>query len=274
MTNRFDTDTALAALGGGRFRGRMDRGWWIERGPNGGYVAALVLRGLQLAVDDRQRTPRSLTVHYLAPPQEGEVTMETTVERRGRTATFVSGRLLQGERLLALALGAFSAAREGPEFSDIRPPMVVPPEDATLLDPTISPSGFAIPMRERYEQRSVFPFPVLGAEARPAAEAVVGGWIRLRGPRPVDHLLVAAYCDAWPPPVFARLATRVGVPTVDLTIHFRSALPPSSMVDGDYCLAIFRSQMAASGFVEEDGEIWSADGVLLAHSRQLATLVS
>ena len=65
-TSRFDRDTALVALGDGRFAGRMDPGWWIERGPNGGYVAAIILRALTMAVDDVDRSPRSFTVHFLA----------------------------------------------------------------------------------------------------------------------------------------------------------------------------------------------------------------
>ena len=46
---RFDADTAVVPLGGGRFGACMDRGWWIERGPNGGYVAAVILRALTAA---------------------------------------------------------------------------------------------------------------------------------------------------------------------------------------------------------------------------------
>ena len=59
---------------------------------------------------DPTRTPRSLTVHYLSPPAEGPVEIDTTLERSGRSMTFVTGRLRQGDRLLALAMAAFAAA--------------------------------------------------------------------------------------------------------------------------------------------------------------------
>ena len=72
------------------------------------------------------------------------------------------------------------------------------------------------------------------------------------------------------PPIFSKLSEWMGVPTIDLTIHFRANVPIASMTDTDYCLVVFRSQLAAQGLIEEDGEVWSPDGVLLAHSRQLA----
>ena len=52
------------------YDGRIDGGWWIERGPNGGYIAAVVMRGFPAEVADPDRHARSLTVHYLAPARE------------------------------------------------------------------------------------------------------------------------------------------------------------------------------------------------------------
>lgn len=81
---------------------------------------------------------------------------------------------------------------------------------------------------------------------------------------------MAAFTDAWPPAVFSRLALPLGVPAVDLTIHFRHAAP---RVPG-WSLVRFRTNLAAEGYLEEDGEVWSADGRLLAQSRQLAVLLA
>ena len=105
----------------------MDPGWWIERGPNGGYVAAIILRALTMAVDDPGRSPRSFTVHFLAPPVEGPVEVVTAIERSGRQLTFVSGRLRQEGRLLAVAQAVFSRPVVAPEFDDATAPSVPPP---------------------------------------------------------------------------------------------------------------------------------------------------
>ncbi|HEX7668557.1 MAG TPA: acyl-CoA thioesterase domain-containing protein, partial [Polyangiaceae bacterium] len=99
-TTRFDTDTALALVAPGLYRGSIDRGWWIINGPNGGYVAAIVLRALLMEVNDVARAPRSLTLHYLRPPVEGPVDVAVVIERSGRTLTTATARLLQGGKLL------------------------------------------------------------------------------------------------------------------------------------------------------------------------------
>ena len=267
MTSRFDRDTAVTVLDDGSLEARMSTAWWIERGPNGGYVATVILRALSTAVTDPTRTPRSFTVHYLAPPMEGPVRIEAQIERTGRMLTFVSGRVTQGDRLVATAQAAFAPPLPGAEFCDVQPPDVVPPD---VIAPFEGPPGSPpVPLRNRYEMRWAVGSPPFSG----APQAVAGGWIRLNpdeGERAADHLLITALTDAWMPPVFTRLDTRMAVPTIDLTIHFREPIPAEV---GAWYLVLFRSQMAVDGFVEEDGEVWSGDGRLLAHSRQLAVLL-
>jgi acyl-CoA thioesterase len=107
--------------------------------------------------------------------------------------------------------------------------------------------------------------------------ALAGGWLRAREPRIADSPFIALLCDAWPPSVaqhraLAALPPR-GMPTVDLTIHFRAPVPADARPD-DFYLGVFRSRTLRDGFVEEDGEIWSRGGVLLAQSRQLAMVIA
>ena len=102
----------------------------------------------------------------------------------------------------------------------------------------------------------------------------VAGWLGLADQRPLDSLSLAFFSDALFPPVLVRLAQPAVCPTVDLTIHFRSAAGGSAARDpGELCFARFRSSAVHEGFFEEDGVIWAADGTVLAHSRQLAILM-
>ena len=261
--SRFADDTAVTVLGDGRHAGTIHRAWWIQRGPNGGYLAAIVLRAIRAAVDDPARLPRSLTLHYLRPPVEGPCEVVVVTERSGRGLTTVSARMCQEGRDVIVALAALGVDRPGPSLDDQRAPDVPAPHE---LAPPPAHEGIDIPIRHRYDVRPA----IGGSPFVPGPEALTGGWIRTVDDDPVDHVLLAALTDAWPPAVFSRLEVPVGVPTVDLTIHFRHA--PSG--EPGWSLVRFRTQVAADGYLEEDGEIWSADGRLLAQSRQLAVVLA
>ena len=263
MPSKFATDTAIVPRGDGRYDATIDPAWWIIRGPNGGYLAAIVARAVLAEVADTGQRLRSMTLHYLRAPAPGPCTVHVSVERRGRTLASSSIRVMQDDQLMILGLVATAQDREGPAFSDLPLPDVAPPVDPT---PPPAPAGALspIPMRDQYEMQLR-----LGpdrAEGEIGDEALTGGWIRLADPEPVDDVVVAALADAWTPAVFSRLADPLGVPTIDLTIHFREA-PPERV---DWTFVRFRSQHASAGYVEEDGEVWSSDGRLLAQCRQLA----
>ncbi|WP_445149155.1 acyl-CoA thioesterase [Baekduia sp. Peel2402] len=266
-TTELDRDTAVIAVGDGVWQATISDQWAVPRGPNGGYIAALMLRAMLCAVDDEARAPRSLTLHYLRPPVPGtDATIHTTIERAGRTLSTVTARMVQDDRPMVIAIGAF--ANDFPTVADYSTPP--PPEIATPPKElhTLEPAPGVPPIALRAALSPVFgPGPMSGGD-----EALVGGWLRLADPRPADALAVAFYTDAWLPSPFARLTTPAPAPTVDLTIHFRTRLPYAGMAPDDPVLARFSSSTSAGGFFEEDGAIWAPDGTLLAQSRQLALL--
>ena len=265
----FERDTAVAPAGEGVWQATISDQWTVPRGgPNGGYVAALVLRALQDAVADPERSPRSLTLHYLRPPAAGQpATVEVTVERAGRSLTTLSARLVQDGRVMVLALAAFAV--DFPTVLDYATP--APPEIHTPPDGLITlPEDADVPP---IGHRTAIA-PVFGSGALTGSdEALVGGWLRLAEPRIADAAAVAFYADAWLPTAFARLTEATPAPTVDLTIHFRARLPHPGLAPEDPVLARFSSSTSAGGFFEEDGWIWAPDGTLLAQSRQLALLI-
>ncbi len=273
QVSRFAADTAVEPLGAGRYRAVMDPSWWIIAGPNGGYVAAVVLRAIVAEVGDAVRRPRSITLQYLRPPAEGPVEVEVTIERSGRSVSNVTARMTQDGRLLVLAIAVLAADRddsvsfdEGPGLPTMPDGSPVPlPEDipARPYDPDLD-----VPMRRHYELRWVLGNAPFSAGDDPDARASTGGWLRLAELDPVDELVLAALTDAWMPPIFSRVSIPMAVPTIDLTIHFRGR--PTD--PHDFCFVHFESPLAADGYLVEHGRVLDRHGRLLAESRQLAVV--
>lgn len=260
----FDADTALTRGGENVYEGVIPPSWSVGRGPNGGFVAAMLLRAMDLTVADPQRSPRSLTIHYLLPPREGGCRIEVTTERTGRSLTALSARLSQNDRTCALALAAYATPRRSIVLADIAMPTAPPPDACPRFGDESSAPDFT----SNYDYRWAVGDPPFSG----SAHARVGGWIRLAESRCADALAIAAFTDAWLPCIFPRIPGPVAAPTIDLTIHFRARLPLAGAAPDDFYLGVYSSHLAAEGFFEEDSEIWGRDGILLAQSRQLALL--
>lgn len=257
----FSAHTTVTKAGEGVWELEIRDEWSGPPGPNGGYVAALILRAIRAEVADTAREPRTLTIHYLRPPALGPAEVAVTVERSGRSATTCTARLRQDGRDMCIALCALTLDFEPAIEFESPAPSAPPPDEIAPLDPSMMPPRIF----EQLEMRHVFgPIPFTSA-----AEAEAGGWLRTRVPARLEPELVAMYTDCWWPPVFGRMDSPGLAPTVELTIHFRGR-PPAG--EHEHVLGRFVTRTAQRGLFEEDGWLWSADGTLLAQSRQLALI--
>ena len=185
---RFATDTAVTPLGGGRYAGVVDDGWLIHN-PNGGYLAAIVLRAVLAEVADPARRPRSVTLHYLRPGRVGPCEVVVTLERTGRGLSTATARFVQDGKDAILAVVALGIDRPGPTLDHHPMPDVPRPEE-------LPDDGVAPPMtfRERFElRRALGPRPMVER----GEEALTGGWIRLADDEPIDFEFLFYRGDAF-----------------------------------------------------------------------------
>ncbi len=222
----------------------------MHAGPNGGIVAAVLLRACVAEVNDVARSPRTLTVHYLGPPGEGTATVEVTEERAGRGMTFLSARLVQdtdvGPQARAVALVAFGAPRAERVAWSARPlPPMAPPEQC----PDLAVDGEPEPPNIRHRWQCRWALGQAGS-AGPTEGTLTGGWLRPAEPTGVDHVLVAAMADAWLPPIIARPGIPpLSVPTVELTVHFRDTTTLGQLSAKDWFACEFSHRRRPGGFL-------------------------
>lgn len=260
--SQFDADTAIRREAGVWAATVTDR-WNIGSAPNGGYLLALVTRAL--LADTDQPLSLSVTAHYLSPPQPGPATIRTEVLKAGRRLSVATGGLWQGEREQLRVLGTFGDPDrfEGPSRVGATPPRLPPPESC-------SPAWLiSIPTQNEIRHRFDFRLPpdFEWGRPEPGQPLAVAGWIRFADGRQPDPLALVALADAFPPAAMGMGELR-WAPTLELTVHVRNRPAPG------WVAGRFSSRFLRRGLLEEDGELWDSTGQLVAHSRQLALLVT
>ena len=270
--SRFATDTAVEPVGDGRYRGLVDPGWAVIDGaaPNGGYLLAMAARAMRDPVPHPD--PVTVTAHFLHPPAPGQVDIDVEVVRVGRRHATVAGSVTQGERTVARLLGTFGdlGTAEGPTRVDRSPPPLPPLDDCVpvtdLAEAAARTDGAppAPPILSRFDHRMP-PGSMGWTHGAPTGRGEIGGYLRWRDGAPMGPLGLLVVADCYPPAVFNAAIGGVGwVPTIELTVQVRKRPAPG------FLAARFTTQAVTAGYLEEDGEVWDADGDLVVLSRQLA----
>jgi acyl-CoA thioesterase len=265
VTSPFEAAVAIEPRGAGRYDGVVDDAFDGPAAPNGGVLAATMLRAVQAELGEGAPPPRTIAAHYLEAPAHGPVEIGVDVLRRGKRVAVADVRMLQEGKLACQATVVASAGRVQPAGPRARPPAAPPPDSVEPNDMSVVPG--APRLFSRLELRPTFG-PAIFSRGE---QALTGGWMSLRDDdAPLDAARLCALCDLWWPAVFGTAEAPVYVPTLQLTVYLRrTEREPTAPV-----LGRFESRHAAEGHVEESGELWSADGELLAESTQLALLLA
>ena len=265
---QFDADIALTPTSKDRYQVNISDTWNVSLGPNGGYIAAMLLHGMKTHLGECQT--RSITVHFLSASVPGPAELSVHVEKRGRLLSTCTAKLNQGERTIAQAIATFAPAREQHAFRDFEMPSVIAPQAIAQSDRMNSSMAGHVPFRDHYDQR-------LAIGVVPPAKSSagkVGGWTRFKEHRQFDDLAIVAISDSWFPGLLVKdTPTRLHAPTIDHTVHFMTSLPLASIALDGFLLVEFCTDVAQEGYMIESGNIWSSNGILIARSRQLAILL-
>lgn len=260
----FSTATAVESRGDGRYRAWMTDAWNGPAAPNGGMLAATIVRAVEAEAGAGAPPVRTVSAQFLDAPAPGEVEVVVAQLRGGRRVAVYAARIVQADRLMVTATLILSASRPASVARAAPAPQVPAAADVPALRTPVTPGRPAV--FERVSMRPLFGAPPFTQ----AADALAGGWVALReDDEPLDAARLVALCDLWWPAIFAVLATPDGAPTLQLTVMLRdtsgTAEPP--------ILARFETRTVSEGHFEERGELYARDGRLLAESVQLALLL-
>ncbi len=129
----FDADTALEEAGDGAWRAWAPEHWFVARGPNGGYLAALAARAAEAVAG---RPLRTLALHFVAAPAVGPLDVRASVERAGRSYSAVSVRIEQDGAPMTLGLATLGELPDdGPAWDAAPMPAATPLAETQSIEP-------------------------------------------------------------------------------------------------------------------------------------------
>lgn len=264
----FYHDTTVVKRSDGRYDGVVTDRWNVIDGaaPNGGYLTALACRAL--ANDVQLPDPVAVTSQFLLPIKPGAVVIDTTVLRHGSRHATATAVIRQNDTICTQVTATFSDLDKATGITQVDRVAPNLPAIADCVDTNAfavsTPGASAPPIMQRFDHRQ--PKAVLSwVTGTPSGHGENGGYLRWADGTTMDVFGILVVVDCHFPAVFNSARMRAGwVPTIELNIQIRQRPAPG------FLATWFRTQAITCGYLEEDGEVWDANGKLIALSRQLA----
>ncbi|MEA1942402.1 MAG: thioesterase family protein [Pseudomonadota bacterium] len=219
--------------------------WMQGRTAYGGLSAAIALEAAMRSEADLPPL-RSAQIAFVGP-LAGQVTVETRLLRRGRTAAYIEANVFGGGKLGLRALFVFMTALDSAiDYADTARPDVPAPEDAAPAMANPDPTFFT----NNLEYRHALPI-----EERHTPDFM--RWVRLKerdGLHPMVELM--AIGDALPPAAMALFDKPGPISSMTWMLNILSAEPVTR--DG-WWLSRSTADLARDGSSSQVMQLWNAD---------------
>lgn len=258
----FDIATSLKQQETGVYHGHTSDDYANMVGPFGGVIASTLLRAI-IEHPDCLGSPVSFTVNYAAPVKDGSFIIKANPTRTNRSTQHWYVELCQHHEIVITATAVTAKKRDTWSSIELNKPEVPDAERVDSLSLTEVP-----PWVNHYDIKIVKGAPRAYTKSN-YADSVTLQWMKDKPNRPLDYLSLASMCDAFFPRIYVRREKVVPIGTVSLTVYFHSDTEALEKHNNHHVLGHTRAQNFNNGFYDQTGEIWSADGSLLATTTQL-----
>jgi acyl-CoA thioesterase len=258
--------------GDGRYRAYVGEEWNCPIVPHGGIVTAAAAHAMATEIAAPEHRLRSVTAVFAGQVRPGDVDIDVTVLRRGRSMTQATATVHNpGVDAGLTAVAVFGAPRRGFEFTDVEPPDVPPPDECPSFRderPEGAPEMMHFNFWDHVEGR-----PAKGHapwEDYEPTSSEVASWYRFDEPPMtpdgrLDPLALVVLSDTMPGAVGERIGPGRGPylpPSADLTVHLLDT------TSAEWVLGRNRARHAGDGYASTENELWSPDGRLLSYATQ------
>lgn len=241
--------------------------WAQGRAVFGGLMAAMVYERMRLKLAD-DRPVRSLAISFVSPAAaDVPIRFEVEVLREGKAVSTLLGRAIQNGQVVTLVQGNFGAGRPSVINVAAAPAVAMTPLEQAAPELPYIKGVTPEFMRHVALRWTVGGLPFSGNPSR-----YMGGWVRLRdvAEEQVNEAHLLALVDAWPPSLMPFLKQPAAGSTLTWTIEFIQ--PTAKLSTLDWCYYRVETEHARDGYGHAAAALWSAEGELLALSRQTVTV--